>query len=419
MQPGRWDDIFQKVLNDLLSETEIVRAGKSRSVGSERSTLERLNYQFVLSDPRDRILWNPMRRFNVYGAIARFLWMLSGNERLKDIAFYEPKVLGFSDDALTVPGSNYGKRLFMPEPGLDQIRAIIDRLQKEPGTRRAAAVVYRPEDAVRTSRDIPCAFGLAFHARGGRVHTTMIMRSNAAWTLLPYNLFEFTLLGELVAVLAGMELGQYTHLALSMHIYTGEDPKTDEREPAMAASRAKLPELPPPMPPMPQTSFDEIQRVTQWEAELRYDAKAINVTNYRDYIRKCCDNCQPYWTQLCLPLLAYVLFVQKKIAAGMTVLAEVEEPLRTALVDHEMVRALNIPGLEEDAVLLESRLNLLRYADGSAIGEARREVLWRVYNTDYVKGLEAVEPGERRRQTALSLNEWERRNREFEQRDLF
>src|SRR5216683_2716391 len=160
MSVKRWDEIFQDVLRELLAETEPVIAGKSKSVGSERSTLERLNYQFTLSDPRDRILWNPVRSLSVYGAIARFFWMLSGNERLKDIAFYEPKVLGFTDNALTVPGSNYGKRLFMPEPGLDQIRAIIERLQREPWTRRAAGVVYRPEDAVRESKDIPCAFGL-------------------------------------------------------------------------------------------------------------------------------------------------------------------------------------------------------------------------------------------------------------------
>ena len=124
---------------------------------------------------------------------------------------FKERVLGFSDDTMTMPGSDYGKRLFMPEPGLDQVTAIVERLQQDPGTRRALATIYRPEDAVRTSKDIPCALGLAFHVRGGALHMTMMMRSNAAWTLLPYNIFEFTLLGELIS---GIPVSRYISMIL-------------------------------------------------------------------------------------------------------------------------------------------------------------------------------------------------------------
>ncbi len=219
--------------------------------------------------------------------------------------------------------------------------------------------------------------------------------------------------------MAGMDLGQYTHLALSMHIYTGGDAKTDERVSSAAAAAVSLPALPIPMPPMPKTSFEELQRLTQWESEVRYDAKGINVTNYREYVARCRNEFQPYWAQLGLPLLAYVLFVQKKISAAMTVLEHVEEPLRAALINHDMVRALSVPGLEEEPVLLESRLNLIRYTDGASVGEARREALWRVYHADFVGGLVPAGPNERRRQAPVSVREWEGRDREFGQRELF
>jgi hypothetical protein len=125
----RWDETFQEILREVLEHGGKVGAGQSASVGSGRESLEILNHRFVLEEPRDRILWNPVRNFNLYVAIARFVWMLSGSDRLKDIEFYEPRVSGFTDDTLTVPGSNYGRRLFMPEPGLDQIREIVRRIE--------------------------------------------------------------------------------------------------------------------------------------------------------------------------------------------------------------------------------------------------------------------------------------------------
>ena len=185
MPNQRWDAVFKGVLSDVLNQGKSVEAGKSKSVGSQKRTIEYLNHTFSLSNPQDRILWNPVRKLNLFGALARFFWMLAGSDRVQDIAFYEPRVLGFSDDAISIPGSNYGTRLLIAQPGLNQIKAIVERLQKERGTRRAAAVIYRPEDAVRESKDIPCAFGMAFHNRDDGVYMTMIMRSNAAWLLRP------------------------------------------------------------------------------------------------------------------------------------------------------------------------------------------------------------------------------------------
>lgn len=420
----RWDTVFRNVLRDVLHQGETVVAGKSLSVGSDRQTLEVLNHRFTLENPRDRILWNPARRLNLFGGIARFFWMISGNDRLKDIAFYEPKVLGFSDDFMTIPGSDYGKRLFMPEPGLDQIQAVIKRIQEDQSTRRAVAVIYRPEDTIRESRDIPCAFGLGFHARGGGLHMTMIMRSNAAWTLLPYNVFEFTLLGELVSVVAGFELGRYTHLALSMHLYKATDDASDETARARDALAWEPADLPPPMPQMPPTTLEELRRLTRWEADLRYAAMGINVTNYRDYVARCRDEFHPYWVQLCLPLVAYVLLLHKHVSAAMTVLDDLEAPMKNALLMNPFVKGLNIPGLEEEPVLLESRLSLLRYASGESVPEERREELWRDFHSDFVKSLEPNDQQSRNRAPgALTVSDWARRDRQQKaresQRELF
>lgn len=155
--------------------------------------------------------------------------MMAGNDRLDDVRFYESAGLGgdrsqgvgrFSDDRLAITGSNYGQRLFRPRPGLDQVESCVRLIRQDPNTRRAAMTVYQPEDAGRESGDIPCTFGVLLGPRDGRLHQTVVMRSNNAWHLLPYNIFEFTLLGEVIASEVNLELGTYHHFAVSMHLYS-------------------------------------------------------------------------------------------------------------------------------------------------------------------------------------------------------
>src|SRR5207302_676113 len=139
--------------------------------------------------------------------------------RYADIAFYEPKVKGFTDDGISVPGSSYGRRIVQVRPGLDQLGSAISRLKDDPSSRRAAVTIYQPEDAVRESKDIPCAFGLFYHVRGGELYATLSMRSNNAVQLLPFNVFEFSLLAEVVACELGVPLGPLVYQAASMHVY--------------------------------------------------------------------------------------------------------------------------------------------------------------------------------------------------------
>lgn len=143
----RWEHLFSEVLSDIIRDGDHVEAGKSQSVGSQRGFLELQNYQFSLVNPRDRVLVHPVRDFNLIGAVARFVWMCSGSDRTSDIAFYEPKIMGFSDDGISVPGSNYGTRLFQPRAGLNQVLSAVDRLRNDPSSRRAAATIWQPDDS--------------------------------------------------------------------------------------------------------------------------------------------------------------------------------------------------------------------------------------------------------------------------------
>lgn len=230
---------------------------------------EVLYYQTGMTNPLARIMTHEARPLNIVTAVARFVWLIAGNNRVEDIAFYEPKVRGFSDDGLVVPGSDYGQRLFQPRPGLDQIQGVIDRLKANPGSRQAAAVVWQPEDAVRNSRDIPCTHGMFFHVRYGELQACVTMRSNHAFRILPFNLFEFTMLQEMIASEIKVPVGHYTHWAASMHVYDnpGEMPKIQQLVDSDPGESIV-------MPPMGDDAYSQAREVCRLEAQLRHACSA-------------------------------------------------------------------------------------------------------------------------------------------------
>ena len=294
------DASYRKVLADVIGTKDEVTSGETQSVGSKRASKEILHYNLVIENPRERLIWNPQRPINLPAAVARFVWMMAGNDRLKDIEFYEPKAAFFTDDGIVMPGSCYGHRMIYPAPGCNQILGIVERLKRDIATRRAAISVYRAEDAVRESKDIPCTFGLAFHNRDGFLHPSVVMRSNNAFILLPYNIFEFSMLGEVIAAEVGLELGAMSYYAMSMHVYA------NDYKAAQNVIDADLHNPNKPIPPMPRipSPLGQIQELVKIEANARHAAAGFSRTDFEAKWVRCADEkLDPYWRQFYYLLL--------------------------------------------------------------------------------------------------------------------
>ena len=98
-------------------------------VAGTRPSRELLGFDVRVEDARKRVGRNAVRPLPVVASVARFVWMMAGNDRLEDIRFYEPQVSRYTDDGLSVPGSNYGSRLRKSYAGTDQIVGAIERLR--------------------------------------------------------------------------------------------------------------------------------------------------------------------------------------------------------------------------------------------------------------------------------------------------
>lgn len=278
--PVSVDDALRTALEDILTYGTTVTDGRTGE-----SFRELFAYQTGMSSPRRRILGNSARRLDIIGAIGRFVWMLRGDDALSPIAFYVPAAEGFSPDGLRLPGSNYGARIRRPQPGVDQLVGVVQRLHQDPLSRQAAAVVWNPFDAVRDPFDIPCAFGTQYHCRDGGLRATTIMRSNKP-SVLPINFFEFSLLAEMVAGELGLPLQRYVHWTGALQV--------PEREWDSARAAAVADGHGPEMPAMPSDPGP----LAQGRALARLEERIRTSHNERELaeaMAACQDQLHPYW----------------------------------------------------------------------------------------------------------------------------
>jgi thymidylate synthase len=101
---------------------------------------------------------------------------------------------------------------------INQIQYCIDAIKECPHTRRAIAVTWKPwEDA--GIHDPACLQNVWFSVIDGKLDMVAQMRSNDAFKAAFMNMYSFTDLQRYVAEQTGFEVGTYTHLANSYHIY--------------------------------------------------------------------------------------------------------------------------------------------------------------------------------------------------------
>lgn len=232
------NDIYPTMVDDILENGVPVMQRGLR-------TLELTPVVFQLEDPRQRLVTTSGRVMNVAFALAEVLWILAGRQDVAMLAGYNSRIEEYSDDGV-IFNAAYGHRLRHAH-GFDQLEDCITTLQKDEGSRQAVLVIWLPQQdkgwanplkgefvmrdghteqgpIPRVTKDRACNLVSHMLVRDGQLHWTQFMRSNDALWGLPYNLVQWTHIQEYVATRLGVEMGTYTHLSDSLHIY---DPALD------------------------------------------------------------------------------------------------------------------------------------------------------------------------------------------------
>lgn len=175
---------------------------------------EIINAITVIKDPT-RNICKDIREMSMRYAIGEMLWYLSCDNELKPIQMYTKAWDRMSDDGKTV-NSNYGYCI-REKYDFDQWEYIKELLYFNPDTRQAVIHIKAPDN--KESKDVNCTVCLQFFIRDGKLYLTTYMRSNDLWMGFPYDVFQFTNLQVLLAMELELEVGTYTHIAGSLHLY--------------------------------------------------------------------------------------------------------------------------------------------------------------------------------------------------------
>jgi thymidylate synthase len=211
------DDAYTWIIDAILKRGESV---SPRAI----PTTELRAVCISIADPRRRYVSLRPRRWSFAYALGEFCWHVRGSDRLDEISFYSERWRQMSDDGYTISGSCYGAKIFRGRASSEsQWHLVMRTLRSDPSSRRAIlAFSHRTEmDALR-SRDMNCATTLQFFVRAGKLEAIATMRSNDVLLGLPYDIFLFTMLQEMMAVELGLDLGAYHHIVGSLHIYDSD-----------------------------------------------------------------------------------------------------------------------------------------------------------------------------------------------------
>lgn len=183
------------------------------------TTFERMQDGFILTDP----LNNQNGRSRYDYAEEFFQWLMSGETELsEELIKLNPWAQRFVDST-GLPESfsaSYGWKI------RDQLNMVKLELTSRKESRRAYINILIPDDkfilGVKTTHEFPCTIGLHLFIRDNLLHLQVNMRSNNVYSVMPYDVYNFTRLQEHLGNILHIELGNYYHQINSAHMYKGD-----------------------------------------------------------------------------------------------------------------------------------------------------------------------------------------------------
>ena len=163
-------------------------------------------------NPRARIISLTDRKFPLKGALAEFLWYMTGNPKVEVITPYLKHWINYSDDGIHV-NSNYG---FCAG---NQVKNIIEKLKKDKYSRQGVINLYNNDFSDYYGKDTVCTPYYQILIRDNLVNMIVNARSRDIIRGESIDQFTFTLLQEIIANELGYDVGYYQVNIGSLHIY--------------------------------------------------------------------------------------------------------------------------------------------------------------------------------------------------------
>ncbi len=154
--------------------------------------------------------------------------------------------------------------------GFDQIKDLIEQIEKNPNSRRLIVSGWNPKTAGEVDLP-PCHTLFQFKVENEKIlHCQLYQRSADAFLGVPFNISSYALLTAMIAHVCDLEVGEFVHTFGDLHIYLNHLEQVEEllkREPL----------------PLPKLEFVNAENLKGLEGLLNFKYENLNLIVYQSH----------------------------------------------------------------------------------------------------------------------------------------
>ncbi len=183
------------------------------------------------------------KKLHLKSIIHELLWFLRGETNVRSLQAVGVSIWDEWADAQGELGPIYGYQWrSWPAPNgghIDQIRALIEEIRRNPDSRRLIVSAWNVADIPRMALP-PCHAFFQFYVAQGRLSCQLYQRSADVFLGVPFNIASYALLTHLVAQQCDLAPGEFIWTGGDCHLYRNH---LDQVETQLAREPYPLPKL--------------------------------------------------------------------------------------------------------------------------------------------------------------------------------
>ncbi len=183
------------------------------------------------------------KKLHLRSIIYELLWFLRGDTNVKFLHDHGITIWDEWADKNGDLGPVYGAqwRSWPARDGsaIDQIIDVIERIKKNPDSRRLIVTAWNPADVDRMALP-PCHCLFQFYVAEGKLSCQLYQRSADIFLGVPFNIASYALLLHMVAQVTGLRVGEFVHTLGDAHLYLNHLEQADAQ---LARQPLALPRL--------------------------------------------------------------------------------------------------------------------------------------------------------------------------------
>lgn len=162
------------------------------------------------------------KKVHLKSVVAELLWFIAGETNTAYLRENGVKIWDEWADENGDLGPIYGYQWrSWPAPGgehIDQLRQVVENLKTDPNSRRHIVSAWNVADLDAMAL-APCHAFFQFYVADGKLSCQLYQRSADVFLGVPFNIASYALLTQMVAQVAGLDVGEFIWTGGDCHLY--------------------------------------------------------------------------------------------------------------------------------------------------------------------------------------------------------